>query len=561
MNPDVLALAERYDGLARDLEEKAIARLDSAIDASYRELEREFLRQYPKIQSEGSLLATQRRAVLINDLNTLLQIIRPEDGEAYQQMFEGLITTSGGLGGDLGGALIRAIAPGSFVRAFAGINLEAAALQARDGVRRLYRYNDEFKSKASAIVEQGLIQGWGARRVAGVLADEMGIAKYNAERIARTEVLSALNDSAQMRYQQNNVEGVQWLTTRGEVCPYCVARNMQVYEVGKVRMPAHPFCRCIWLPWRREWQELGLTDDAFSNEYVRDRLADLRAQGKEPNPGLTPFERAAKLTEPPTPIWKPTIEDRPQPAKSNGKRSQSRPVDLTPTADDAVPTVSKNYVNDGIRTDRPAAPPTLPPQRFETPKQLLQWEDQYRMQSFESAAVFDRNGKQVFFKDGKKSSVGFTNEEMASFKGLALTHNHPIDPEWAAKARTSGISFSPADWGFAASAELGEMRAVAAGYRHSLRPPAEGWNREWWETKALPVYQRHAKEVERTLGEQQARSLKSQGRTISDLSPEEMDEVGRIWNRDYWHEVSRRTANELGVEYKRERWKPNSDDT
>ncbi|MDX2215507.1 MAG: minor capsid protein [Oculatellaceae cyanobacterium bins.114] len=305
MNAEVLRLIKRYDRLSRSLERQAIERLDGAIDASYKSLEQEFLRQYPNIQSQGSLLAAQRRAVLLNDLGGLLQIIEPEREAEYEQMFDRLIRGSYTLGGDLGGALISAIAPNSFVRAFAGVNLEAAALQARDGVRRLYRYNDEFRSKASAIVEQGIIQGWGARRVAGVLRSEMAIAKYNAERIARTEVLSALNDGAQLRYQQNGVDGVQLVVSIGEVCPYCVARNGNVYEVGKIRVPLHPFCRCVLVCWRREWQEMGLTDDDFTRQYRDARLADLRTEGKEPNYGLSPFERMAKLDRPPEPIWTP----------------------------------------------------------------------------------------------------------------------------------------------------------------------------------------------------------------------------------------------------------------
>jgi hypothetical protein len=108
-----------------------------------------------------------------------------------------------------------------------------------------------------------------------------------------------------MRYQDAGLDGVQWIATRGEVCPFCVARNMQVYPVGKVRVPAHPRCRCILVPWSREWQKLGLTDDEFAQQYAADRLADLRKQGKEPNYGLTPFERAAKLEKPPEPMWKP----------------------------------------------------------------------------------------------------------------------------------------------------------------------------------------------------------------------------------------------------------------
>ncbi|WP_088893193.1 minor capsid protein [Leptolyngbya ohadii] len=306
MNRETLALAERYDRLARDLEDQTIDRLDRAIDQSYRNLEREFLRQYPEMQAQGSLLASQRRAVLMNDLSALLAIIRPEQAEEYEQLFQRMIVAASGLGGDLAGAMLEAIAPDSFARAFAGINLEAVALQARDGARRLYRYNEEFQGKASAIVEQGLIQGWGARRVADSLRSEMGVAKFNAERIARTEVMSALNDGAQLRYQQAGIEAVQWVVTPSEgLCPICAARNGQVYPIGKVRVPIHPFDRCLLLPWRREWQEAGLTDDEFTADYRNRVLRELKAGGKQAQDRVAAFEKAGGLEKPPTPIWKP----------------------------------------------------------------------------------------------------------------------------------------------------------------------------------------------------------------------------------------------------------------
>ncbi|MGG6295285.1 minor capsid protein [Leptolyngbya sp. AN02str] len=306
MNPEVLSLIRRYDRLIRQLEEPVIRRLDASLDSAYREFEREFLQQYPAIAQKTNLLATQRRAVLINDLGNLLAVIRPEMADSYEQTFERLIRGAGVLGGNLAGELMRAIAPDSFVRLFAGIPLEAVALQARDARRRLYRYNETFQNKASAIIEQSLIQGWGPQRAAELLRRQMGLAKSKAEQIARTETLSSLNDAAQMRYQDNGVEGVQWIVTPSEqLCAYCAARNGYVYAVGKVRIPAHPLCRCVVLPWRAAWQADGLTADAMLLEYRRARLEELYQQNQQPNYGPTPFERAAGLTWAPEPLWKP----------------------------------------------------------------------------------------------------------------------------------------------------------------------------------------------------------------------------------------------------------------
>lgn len=52
-------------------------------------------------------------------------------------------------------------------------------------------------------------------------------------------------------------------------------------------------------------------------------------------------------------------------------------------------------------------------------------EDKIRNQDAESAALVDKDGNVLFFKDGDVSSVGFTKEECLMMKDNILTHNHP----------------------------------------------------------------------------------------------------------------------------------------
>ena len=54
-------------------------------------------------------------------------------------------------------------------------------------------------------------------------------------------------------------------------------------------------------------------------------------------------------------------------------------------------------------------------------------EDRIRNQDYESAAVVDKNGNTLFFKDGEQSQVMFTSEESARMRGNTLTHNHPLN--------------------------------------------------------------------------------------------------------------------------------------
>ncbi len=300
---DALQLMERYDQAIAGLESATVDRLHSAMDRAYRDLERELRTTYPAIASNQTLLASQRKVLLLEQLGEALQVVRPDQAKYYQQSLQAALQTANQTGRTMADELAAAVQPNVGVAELSTIPIEAAALQARDGWERLRRHSEDFRGRAGAIVEQGLIQGWGPAKVADLLRSELAVTKSKAESIARTETLSALNDAAQQRYQQNGIEGVQVICTIGDVCKFCVARNTQVYPVGKIRVPFHVRCRCILLPWKPGWQEKGLTDDAFIKEYQDQRLKDLDKLGGKPDRGLTPFEKAAGLTEPPKPLW------------------------------------------------------------------------------------------------------------------------------------------------------------------------------------------------------------------------------------------------------------------
>lgn len=52
-------------------------------------------------------------------------------------------------------------------------------------------------------------------------------------------------------------------------------------------------------------------------------------------------------------------------------------------------------------------------------------EDKIRNQDYESAAIIDRNGKEILFKDGQESQVAFSFFECRMMQDNTLTHNHP----------------------------------------------------------------------------------------------------------------------------------------
>ena len=89
--------------------------------------------------------------------------------------------------------------------------------------------------------------------------------------------------------------------------------------------------------------------------------------------------------------------------------------------------------------------------REETPrvKAIHSVENKIRKQNFESAAVIDDNGNELFFKNGQRSQVGFTRIECMQMNNATLTHNHP---------RCS--MFSPEDLKCMVANNMYEMRAT-----------------------------------------------------------------------------------------------------
>lgn len=311
---DIERIVERYDAATTELDAAVTGRIADSLDASYRNLERELRRLYPTWQSDGSLFAVQRRLLLMEQLGSVLEVVRPEMRGEYERLMSEALQISHTSGATMADELVRARDPGYPLQEFTTVPIEAVAAQARDALRRLYRYNDDFKTSVSGVVEQGLIQGWGAEKVARHLRGNeqmqgrFGLAqlKSKAETIARTEIMSAFNTASQERYERNEIKYFSWQATPSErLCSYCLARTGNVYKAGEVSVPAHPRCRCVVLPWSKKWAERGWTDDAAIAADKTTRLEELAKLGTKPNYGPTSWEKRAGLSEAPQPVWKP----------------------------------------------------------------------------------------------------------------------------------------------------------------------------------------------------------------------------------------------------------------
>lgn len=167
-------------------------------------------------------------------------------------------------------------------------------------------------------------------------------------------------------------------------------------------------------------------------------------------------------------------------------------------------------------------------------------EDKIKDSPVEHAVVIDNNGKVVLSKTGDRTSVDFSWDEVEKMKGAIVTHNHPNLGWGKDDARSKGLSFSYADLDLAITSEVKEMRAVTSGYRHSLKPNPNGWDKnmywdEIWDL-SRDTYKKHEGEVYREFA----------SKVITRQMPIDVAEG------DYHHEVIKRTAKDLGMIYERE---------
>lgn len=302
-------LIERYNKIFESSESRIIERINRSLAISFREMEKELRRKYPQVQADTNLLPHQRKLLLMAEMKDLLNLTGNTN---YQQIFEDLLQVSNTQGVNLATELMNAT-EADFTRATAKIPLEQVKFAAEEQTKYLARYGEEFADKASAVVEQGLIQGWGIGKVQTALMGQLGVTKVRAEMIARTASVSAGNAAAIQQYKENGVEGFIWVSTVDDrQCPACATRNGNAYKITDFRPPLHVRGRCYTTPFKKSWLDKGLIDKQWYAKQQAEGLAELEKAGLKPNYGLGAFEKSNGYTEPAKPIWTPGGESKGQ---------------------------------------------------------------------------------------------------------------------------------------------------------------------------------------------------------------------------------------------------------
>jgi SPP1 gp7 family putative phage head morphogenesis protein len=299
-----LRIVEQADRALDGIERQTVTAMEDALQTSYNRLEKELLAKYRQNATNLDLLPNQRKLLILGQLKANLDLIGGTEADGLKSSLTSTLKQSSEEGAALAKALAKSIGNEDLGN-FDAIPLEALRFQAEQGIDRLIQHGKAFAGRASSIVEIGISTGAGPKKVAGEMRRQLGITKGRAEAIARTEALNSHNQAAQAAYQRAGLEYFQIISTQdARTCPICAARNMRVYKMGEATPPQHPLCRCFSLPWKSEWQELGLSGDEWASDFRSGAIAELESIGRKPDNGPSPFEKAAGLPAPKA-IWSP----------------------------------------------------------------------------------------------------------------------------------------------------------------------------------------------------------------------------------------------------------------
>lgn len=119
---------------------------------------------------------------------------------------------------------------------------------------RIWNNRDRLSQVVKEEITQNMIQGTNVRKLASRIKDRMAADYSNAERVARTELNYALNQSSKLAYEKAGVKRYEYHAEQGErTCTICSRLNGNVYDMeeftpGDNAPPMHPRCRCTHLP-------------------------------------------------------------------------------------------------------------------------------------------------------------------------------------------------------------------------------------------------------------------------------------------------------------------------
>lgn len=117
---------------------------------------------------------------------------------------------------------------------------------------RLWQDKERLGRNLRVGLTQSMILGEGIPQITDRINKGIDTARYNAERVARTETKRVTYCAHDDVYKDTGVEELRYRCANGgdsRTCKYCRADNGKVFRRGEEpTLPRHPNCRCVYIP-------------------------------------------------------------------------------------------------------------------------------------------------------------------------------------------------------------------------------------------------------------------------------------------------------------------------
>lgn len=151
---------------------------------------------------------------------------------------------------------------------------------------RLARYGNN-SSPIGKIISDGISSGKSTNAIAKEIQPLVDGARYKSVRLARTEIHRVnveTQENSARKFLGHSLAGWRWVATLDKrTCPICGARDGKTWGAGDARpkIPAHPNCRCTWVPITKPIHGLRPTVTA-----PRERAAKIYPNAPAPRTGV-----------------------------------------------------------------------------------------------------------------------------------------------------------------------------------------------------------------------------------------------------------------------------------
>lgn len=136
---------------------------------------------------------------------------------------------------------------------------------------RLWQDKERLGRNLRVGLTQSMILGEGIPQITDRINKGIDTARYNAERVARTETKRVTYCAHDDVYKDTEVEELRYRCANGgdsRTCQYCRADNGKVFKRGEEpTLPRHPNCRCVYTP---------VVSDTFEDNELNELTGSVR---------------------------------------------------------------------------------------------------------------------------------------------------------------------------------------------------------------------------------------------------------------------------------------------